>query len=79
MDFEKRGRGVRIFFLFQKGLFWVRRGGWGNSTLFQRRFFLRDWDRWIFWGMGINPNGCFLASMGGRSLVEFQGRKVGFS
>jgi hypothetical protein len=27
--------------------------------------------------MGINPKGCFLGGMGGRSLVVFQGRKVG--
>jgi hypothetical protein len=30
---------LRIFFFFQKGFFWVRKGGWGNSTPFQRRFF----------------------------------------
>jgi hypothetical protein len=28
--------------------------------------------------MGTNPKGCFLGSMGGRSLVVFQGMKVGF-
>jgi hypothetical protein len=40
--------GMRGFFkksLLQKGFFGVRRGGWGNSTPFQRRFFLRDWER----------------------------------
>jgi len=48
----------------------VRKGGWGNSTPFQRRFFK---------GMGIDPKGCFLGGMGGRSLAAFQGlEKVGF-
>jgi hypothetical protein len=28
--------------------------------------------------MGINPKGCFLGGMGGRSLVVIQGRKVVF-
>jgi hypothetical protein len=28
--------------------------------------------------MGINPKGYFLGGMGRRSLVVFQGRKVGF-
>ncbi len=28
--------------------------------------------------MGIKPKVCFLCGMGGRSLVVFQGRKVGF-
>jgi hypothetical protein len=28
-----------FFFLFQKGFFWVRRGGWDNFTPFQRRVF----------------------------------------
>jgi hypothetical protein len=42
---RKRDEGLRFLFLFQKGFFWVRRGGWGNSTPFQRRFFLKDWDR----------------------------------
>jgi hypothetical protein len=40
-----RKRDEGFLFLFQKGFFWVRRGGWGNSTPFQRRFFLKDWDR----------------------------------
>jgi hypothetical protein len=31
-----------IVFFSERVLFWVRRGGWGNSTPFQRRFFLRD-------------------------------------
>jgi hypothetical protein len=48
--------GLGFFSLFQKGFFWVRRGGWGNSTPFQRRFFL---------GMGTNSKGCFLGGMGG--------------
>ncbi len=42
---RKRDEGLGFSFLFQKGFFWVRRGGWGNFTPFQRRFFLRDWDR----------------------------------
>jgi len=37
--------GFLFFFLFQKGFFWVKRGGWDSSTPFQRRCFLRDWDR----------------------------------
>jgi hypothetical protein len=28
--------------------------------------------------MGTNPMGCFLGGMGGKSLVVFQGREVGF-
>jgi hypothetical protein len=28
--------------------------------------------------MRINPKGCFLGGMGGRSLIFFQGKKVGF-
>ncbi len=35
----------RLRFLFQKSFFWVRRGGWGNFTPFQKKFLLRDWDR----------------------------------
>jgi hypothetical protein len=31
--------------LFQKGFFWVKKGGWGNSTPFQRRFLSTDLDR----------------------------------
>jgi hypothetical protein len=34
-----------MFFLSQKCFSWVRRGGWGNSTLFQKQIFIRDW-RW---------------------------------
>jgi hypothetical protein len=41
---RKGDEGLGFLFLFQKGFFWVRRGGWGNSTPFQRRNFLRDWD-----------------------------------
>ncbi len=43
---DKRLR--NYFFLFQKDFFWVRRGGWDNSTPFQRRVFLRDWERCKF-------------------------------
>jgi len=42
---RKRDKGLAFFIFFQKGFFWVRRGGWGNSTPLQRKFFLRDWDR----------------------------------
>jgi hypothetical protein len=28
--------------------------------------------------MGINPKGCFLGGMGGKSLIVFQSKKVGF-
>jgi hypothetical protein len=41
---RKRDEGLGFLFLFQKGCFWVRRGRWGNSMLFQRRLFLRDWN-----------------------------------
>jgi len=36
---------LEFFSLFQKGFFWVKKGGWGNSTPFQRRFLSRDLDR----------------------------------
>jgi hypothetical protein len=37
---KKRDEWLEFFFVFfQKGLFWVRRGGWGNSTPFQMRLF----------------------------------------
>jgi hypothetical protein len=42
---RKGDKGLQFLFLFQKGCFWVRKGGWDNSTPFQRRFFLRDWER----------------------------------
>jgi hypothetical protein len=29
--------------------------------------------------MGINPRVCFLGGMGGRNLIDSQGRKVGFT
>jgi hypothetical protein len=36
---RKGVEGLGFFiFIFSKRLFWVRRRGWGNSTLFQRRF-----------------------------------------
>jgi hypothetical protein len=41
---KKWGRGVRIF-SFGKGFFWVKSGGWGTSTLFQSKFFLKERDR----------------------------------
>jgi len=30
---------------FPKGVFWVKRGGWINSTPFQRSFFFKDWEK----------------------------------
>jgi hypothetical protein len=43
---RKRDKELGIFFFFFKRVFvWVRRGGWGNSTLFQRKCFLKDWER----------------------------------
>jgi hypothetical protein len=30
------------FYFVQKGFFWLRRGGWGNSTHFQRVFLGED-------------------------------------
>jgi hypothetical protein len=43
---KKRDEWLRTtFVLFQNGFFWVRRGEWGNSTHFQRRFFQRDWEK----------------------------------
>ncbi len=53
------------------------RGGWGNYTPFQRSFFgwIGKWE--FFWGMGTIPRGCLLDGMGERSLIVFQGRKVG--
>jgi hypothetical protein len=39
---RKRGWGLTIlFYFFQKGFFWVGRGGWSNSTPFQRMFFFK--------------------------------------
>jgi hypothetical protein len=38
-------RDERLILIFFKRVFFsVRRGGWGNSTPFQGRFCLRDWD-----------------------------------
>jgi hypothetical protein len=34
-----------FFFLFQKGFFWVRRGGKGRFHLFRKEVFLGDWER----------------------------------
>jgi hypothetical protein len=39
---RKKDEGLKFLLLFQKGFFWVRKGGWDNSTLLQRRFFLKD-------------------------------------
>jgi hypothetical protein len=36
---RKGDEGLGFFIFFSKKYFWVRRGGWGNSTPFQRRFF----------------------------------------
>jgi hypothetical protein len=38
---RKRDKGLQFLFHFQKGFFWVRKGGWDNSTPFQRRFFFK--------------------------------------
>jgi len=75
---RKGHKGLQFFFLFQKGFFWVRRGGWGNSTPFQRRLFLRDWDRWFFFGMGTNPKRLFLGWHRREKFGCFEGMKVGF-
>jgi len=40
--FKKMKQGVRNFILFSKRFFWMRRGRWGNSTLFKQRFFFKD-------------------------------------
>ncbi len=75
---RKGDEGFGFFFFFKRVFF-----GWGREDgvippLSKGGFFLRDWDRWIFLGMGTNPKGCFLDGMGGKRLVGFQGRKVGF-
>jgi hypothetical protein len=41
---EKGMKGYDLFFSFKRGFFKVRRRRWDNSTPFQRRLFLRDWD-----------------------------------
>ncbi len=43
--FFLKDKGLGIVFSFSKGFFWVSKGGCGNSIAFQRRFFLRDWER----------------------------------
>jgi len=53
-------------------------GGWGNSTPFQRRFFLRIEIGEFIFVMGTNSKRCFLDGMGRKSLVVFQNRLVGF-
>jgi hypothetical protein len=42
---RKGDKGSRKSFSFQKGFFILRRGGWDNSTPFQRRNFFTDWER----------------------------------
>ncbi len=39
--------------VFQKGFFWVKRGGWINSTPFQRSFFLRIGRSEFYLGWGL--------------------------
>jgi hypothetical protein len=57
----------------------VRRGDGSIPPLSKRLFFKkRDWEKRIIFRMGTNPRVCFLGGMGRRSLVDFQGRKVGF-
>jgi hypothetical protein len=75
---RKEDKGLRTFFSFPKRFFWVRRGGWGNSTPFRRRFFLKGLGEVNFWGDGVYSKVCFLGGVGRRSLVVFQSRKVGF-
>ncbi len=50
----------------------MRWGGWGDSAPFQRSFFSRDWDRYFFFGMGINPKSYLLGGTRRRSLVFFE-------
>jgi hypothetical protein len=43
------GLGIVVFFS-KRVFFWVRRGGWGNATPFQRRFFFKKLGKVIyFW------------------------------
>ncbi len=72
---RKRDEGLRLFFLFQKGCFWVRKGGWGNSTPFQRRFFLRDWNGLIFLGWGLTQK---VVSWKGKVWLFFKARRWDF-
>jgi hypothetical protein len=51
---RKGEKGLGLVFSFSKGFFWVNKGGCGNFIAFQRRFFLRDWERCFFFGMGTN-------------------------
>jgi len=50
---RKGDEGLGFSFLFQKGFFWVRRRGWGNSALFQRSFFQRIGIGEFFLGWGL--------------------------
>ncbi len=64
---RKGDEGFGFFFFFSKRFFWVRRGGWGNSTPFQRRFFL-GWGltQRLFRGWhGKEKFGCFSKQEGG--------------
>jgi len=42
---RKGDEGLKKIFFIPEGFFLVRMGGWGNSIPFQRRFFLRDWEK----------------------------------
>jgi hypothetical protein len=53
------------------------RGGWGNSTPFQRSFFWWIGKQEFFLGDVNYPKATFLDVMGERSLIVFRGRKVG--
>jgi hypothetical protein len=51
-DLRKGDEGLGICFVFQKGFFWVKRGGWGNFTPLQRSFFQGIGIGEFFWGWG---------------------------
>ncbi len=40
---KKRDERLGFSFSFSKGFFWVKKGGWGNSTPFQKEVFLKGW------------------------------------
>ncbi len=50
---RKGDNGLRICFLFQHGFFCVRRGGWINSTAFQRSFFKGIGRNEFYLGWGL--------------------------
>jgi hypothetical protein len=53
-DLRKRDKGLGIFIFFQKGFFGVKRGGWDNSTPFQKEvYFKRIGTGELFLGWGL--------------------------